>query len=189
MDLQIANWFYQTFGSNEIFLKIIKAITHLGDAISIITIIAIMLIFKKTRKVGIYAAISVLIAFLINNYLLKTLIDRERPYEINPELLNVMNLVGYEMPSGSSMPSGHSLASMTLAFSIFLHNKKYGIMAIVLSVIIGLTRMILCVHFLTDVLVGFIIGIMFAIMFHYLIKFIIKKYMARKGENKWKKLC
>ena len=75
---------------------------------------------------------------------------------------------------------------MTLAVSVFMFSKKYGIVAIIVSVIIGLTRMILCVHFLTDVLVGFVVGIIFAILIHYLIKFITKKYLKKQGEIKWK---
>lgn len=180
MDLQIANWIYKTFGANEVILKIAKFITHFGDAISIITMIALLLIFKRTRKVGCFAMVSVLIAFLVNNYVLKILIARDRPYEANAELLKAIELAGYNLPSRHSMPSGHSLASMTLAVSIFMFNKKYGAIAIGVAVVIGMTRMILCVHYLTDVLVGFSVGILFAITMHYLIKFIIKKYLKRK---------
>lgn len=180
MDLQIANWIYKTFGANEVVLKIAKFITHFGDAISIITMIALLLIFKRTRKVGCFAMVSVLIAFLVNNYVLKILIARDRPYEANIELLKAIELAGYNLPSGHSMPSGHSLASMTLAVSIFMFNKKYGAISIGFAVVIGMTRMILCVHYLTDVLVGFAVGTLFAIMMHYLIKFIIKKYLKRK---------
>lgn len=180
MDLQIANWIYNTFGSNQTLLKIANVLTYLGDEITIILIIASLLIFKRTRKLGFYAAIAVMLAFVCNHFALKPIIARDRPYVTNPEFINALTLSGVKIPDSNSMPSGHSLASMALAISIFMFNKKFGIVSILLSVLCGITRMILCVHYLTDVLVGFAVGALFAIGCYYLLNFIIKKYLKRK---------
>lgn len=180
MDLRIANWIYDTFGSSKAMLTIANVLTHIGDAVTIIALIAILLIFKKTRKIGLYSMVAVLIAFSINNYVLKNIIERERPFVQNPELINALELISYKVPSGHSMPSGHANASMCLAVSVFMFDKKLGAFGISLSVICGITRMILCVHFLTDVLVGFAFGASVAIGIHYLMNFIIKKINERK---------
>lgn len=186
MDFQVANWFYNVFGDNKAVLTIAKIITHLGDVWSFVIIIAGLLIFKKTRKLGLYSLATVLLTFCFNEYVLKSVIDRARPYESHPEFITAIELAKYSFPSGSSMPSGHSTVTMCLAVCEFMFNKKIGIGAICISVIVGITRMILCVHYLTDVLVGFAIGIIFAIAVHYLLNLILKK---KEGFKKWKKLC
>ena len=183
MDLKIANWFYEVFGTSKTILKIAEIITHFGDAISIIAIVALLLIFKKTRKLGLYAMFTTLITFCFNNYFLKLIISRERPFVQMPELFSVIELIGYKIPSGYSMASGHAMVSMCLAVCIFLFNKKAGSIAIVISTIIGFTRLVLCVHFLSDVLVGFALGTIFAITIHYLIKLITKKYKEKRRKN------
>ena len=183
MDFQVANWFYSTFGNNKVILTIAKIITHIGDFWSIVAILAVLLAINKTRKLGVYALITVLITFLFNEYFLKLVIGRARPFESHPEFMSVLELAGYDIPNGSSMASGHSTVSMCLAVSVFMFHKKIGIGAISVSVICGLTRMILCVHYLTDVLVGFAVGIIFAIAMHYLIKFVQNKIERKVLEN------
>ena len=180
MDLKVANWIFDTFGSNKIFLKVANVLTHIGDAITIISIIALLLIFKKTRRLGFFSLVIVGISYLCNIVILKAIIARERPFVVCPDFMRAIELAGAKLPSGKSMPSGHSLATMTFAMTVFLFNKKIGIGAIVLSVVCGLTRMILCVHYLTDVLLGFALGIVFAIALYYLLKYLEKIYLKRK---------
>lgn len=180
MDLQIANWIFETFGSNKVFLKIAYVLTYIGDKWTIILILALLLAFKKTRKLGLYATVTVLITFSFNNYVLKNIIQRDRPFVENPEFLKVLELAGHGLPDSYSMPSGHSITSMCLAVSVFMFHKKIGIGAISLSVVCGITRMILCVHYFTDVLAGFLLGALFAIGIHYLMNLIIKKIKERK---------
>lgn len=183
MDFQVANWFYHSFGNSKAVLTIAKILTHLGDAWAFVIIIAGLLIFKKIRKLGLYSLATVLITFCFNEFVLKNIIDRARPYESHPEFLSVVELAKYSLPSGSSMPSGHSTVTMCLAVCVFMFNKKIGIGAICVSVLVGITRMILCVHYLTDVLVGFVIGIAFAIAVHYLMNLIYKKLERKDLKN------
>lgn len=185
MDFQVANWIYNTFGNNKVILNIAKIITHIGDIWSFVIIIAVLLAIKKTRKLGVYALITVLVTFCFNEYLLKLVVGRARPFESHPEFMSVFELAHYDIPSGSSMASGHSTVTMCLAVCVFMFHKKIGISAICLSVICGLTRLILCVHYLTDVLVGFAVGIAFAIALHYLIDLIYRKIKRKviKNEN------
>ena len=183
MDFQVANWFYNTFGNNKVILTIAKVITHIGDVWSFVVILAVLLAIKKTRKLGIYATVTVLITFCFNEYFLKLVVGRIRPFESHPEFMSVLELAGYDIPSGSSMASGHSTVTMCLAVCVFMFHKKIGIGTIALSVICGLTRLVLCVHYLTDVLVGFAIGIIFAVAIHYLINLVYKKIKRKDIEN------
>lgn len=180
MDMSISNWMFETFGSNKVFLKIAYVLTYIGDKWTVIAILALLLAFKKTRKIGLYATVTVLITFSSVNYIFKFIIQRDRPFVQNPELLAVLKTAGHGIPDSFSMPSGHSATSMCLAVSILMFNRKFGIGAVALAAICGLTRIILCVHFLTDVLVGFAIGILFAVLIHLLMNKIIKNIQNKK---------
>lgn len=184
MDLNIANWIFDTFGSSKAIATISKIITYLGNKWVIIAIVALLLIFKKTRKVGFYALVTVAITYGFNDFILKNIVKRDRPFVANPELLQMIELASYEIPDGYSMASGHSAVAMCLAVSVFMFHKKIGIGAIVAAVFVGVSRMMLCVHYLTDVLTGFALGIVFAIAIHYLLNYLLKLYVKKRGENK-----
>ena len=102
------------------------------------------------------------------NYLLKFLINRPRPYLVDPEILNILQ------GGGAAMPSGHTLSATIIAcfclFLIFSRTKKTWIKIVstfVFSAFVGLTmlsRMYLGQHYLTDTLAGLAIGIIFSLV-------------------------
>lgn len=62
---------------------IMKIITTLGDdGIFFIILGIVMLFFKKTRKVGVVCLGSLLVMTLLNNEMLKPLMERPRPYNL-----------------------------------------------------------------------------------------------------------
>lgn len=139
---------------NPIISQIFIFITSLGDRGYIW--IAIGLVFictKKYRRYGILLLITLLITSLIGEGLLKHLIMRPRPFEVN-EALNIL----ISKPPSYSFPSGHSASSVAAATIIFQGNKKMGIGAIILAFLICLSRILLLVHYPTDVLGGALLG-------------------------------
>ena len=139
---------------NPILDKIMIAITSLGNAGLIWIGIAVGLLFvKKTRKCGILMLISLALGLIIGNGFLKNIIARERPCWIDE---NIKLLI--PRPDDYSFPSGHTLASFEAAVMIYLHNKKWGIISLILAVAIAFSRMYLFVHFPTDILAGMILG-------------------------------
>ncbi len=67
--------------------------------------------------------------------------------------------------SGFSFPSSHSSFSMVLGVVIYSINKKLGIVVITSSLLIGLSRIILGVHFTLDILFGWLLGIIVGLIF------------------------
>ena len=145
----------QEIFSCEFLDKVFPIITKLGDeGLLWIALAVIFLFFKKTRKIGITMGLSLLIGYLVGNLFLKNVIARVRPYNLNTEaVLLIPKLKSF------SFPSGHTLSSFEGATSIFLRNKKWGIPALVLAVLIAFSRMYLYVHYPTDVLAGILLGI------------------------------
>ena len=154
--------------------KIMVGITYFGEkGIFWITIGLLLLFFKKTRKCGIFMLVSITIGFIIGNVFLKNIVARQRPCWIDTSIdLLVAN------PKDFSFPSGHTLASFEAAITILLFNKKWGIPALILAILVGVSRLYLFVHFPTDVLGGAILGTIIACCVYHL---------GNKIESKFKK--
>jgi undecaprenyl-diphosphatase len=59
----------------------------------------------------------------------------------------------------TSFPSGHSTFAFALAFSIFLYDKKYGSIFLIMAFLVSLGRIFTGVHFPFDIFIGAIIGV------------------------------
>ena len=110
LDGNILLWI-QDYLRNDFLNVVMKIITALGNA-GIIWILSavIMLCFKKTRKVGIMVAMALIGSLIINNLILKNLVQRIRPYEV---VEGLKNLIGKQ--SDFSFPSGHTGSSIAAA--------------------------------------------------------------------------
>ena len=151
-----------------------KAITKLGDGgIFWITLAIILLFFEKTRICGICMLVALVMGALVTNVVLKPLVARPRPFQIND---SVRLLVG--APHDYSFPSGHSQASFAAATAIYCNYKKWGIAALILAGLIAFSRLYLYVHFPTDVLAGMLIGIAIGAL--------ISRYVKEKTEGRRK---
>ncbi len=135
----------------------------------IFTTIMIMA-FAKNRKNGFYIGLNVLICFLLNQTF-KMIFTRTRPVDIN---LIVEN--------GYSFPSGHSMVSLAFyGFFIYIIAHKrikkkkkilYCLLLALLTLLIGISRIYLGVHYASDVLAGFALSMAYLIIY---IKLFYKK--------------
>jgi undecaprenyl-diphosphatase len=157
---------------------VMPVITRFGDGgIFWIAIAVVLLLFKKTRKIGLTMGIALAMGFIIGNLTLKNIVARTRPYDLNPAFPLLI-----EKLSDFSFPSGHTLASFEASVSIFLYNKKFGTAAVILAVLIALSRLYLYVHYPTDVLASVIIGTTLAIVSFVIVKKIYAKF-EKKSES------
>ena len=146
---------------------VMKGITHLGDPIIIIIFCLILLIVPKLRKsiaLPIYMAI---ISSAVFNTLLKYIFARNRP--------NILQLIS---ESGYSFPSGHAMNNAALYTMLILLIWRYAknnflkiilsFICVVLTILIGYSRIYLGVHYACDVLAGWLLGFALS-MFAYFI--------------------
>lgn len=139
---------------------VMQGITHLGDGgIFWIILSVLLLLFKKTRKVGLCCALALIFDLLVVNIILKPMIARIRPYEIIKEITILTH-----QPGDHSFPSGHSAGSFACAWAFFraFNKKKWGVAVLVLAALVALSRLYVGVHYPTDVLGGIVIGIILA---------------------------
>lgn len=161
---------------NPILDKIMIFITQLGDdGLFWIGIGIVCLVIKKHRRMGLQVLLSMLCTFIVGNLILKNIFARQRPCAIDP---SIELLIPY--PSEFSFPSGHTMNGTTAAIALFLNNKKIGVPAIMIAVLIAFSRMYHFVHFPTDILGGFCIGFAMAILVNY----VFDKVEERKASTK-----
>lgn len=138
-------------------------ITILGESYTIIILlIAILLIKRKTVGYSLLFLTSLSAAI---NFCLKNLIQRARP--IGQFVTNL--IINYKFPSSYSFPSGHSQTSLVFYFMLgylIINNyykgknkKLYLSFFTILPILIMISRVILGVHYFTDVLASLIIAI------------------------------
>lgn len=141
---------------------VVPLLTKLGNGGILWILCALALLaYPKTRKntrrdarrAGLAVACALLLQLLVCNLLLKPLVARPRPYSYRPELqLLIPFLTDY------SFPSGHTGASIAATAALFFRGNRLWIPALVMSVLIGFSRLYLYVHFPSDVLFGALIG-------------------------------
>lgn len=137
---------------------VLPIITTLGNkGIIWIVLGVVLLLRKRTRRLGIMVLLALAMCLIIGNITLKPLIGRIRPFDIN----TVMEIL-ISKPKDFSFPSGHTMSSFAAATVIFLKNRKAGIGALILASVIGFSRLYLYVHYPSDVLGGLLIGVMIA---------------------------
>ncbi|WP_142316931.1 phosphatase PAP2 family protein [Bacillus toyonensis] len=157
----------------ESSLTFFSYFTKLGSAIGIVTILIIsLLVFWQKRY---YAAMivypmGILITHLVNKGI-KEIVKRERP-----SLNEALDALGYSFPSGHAMLSIMTFGFLTyiIAANLKCVTGKYVITILmgILIVSIGLSRVILNVHYPTDILAGYCIGgilLIIAIYYHRLL--------------------
>ncbi len=171
---------------SELLDSIMLAITTLGD-IGILWIVTGILLLaipaigkedekhvKMRRKMGICMLLAMLLNLICGNLVLKNLVQRPRPSWIDTSVVPLIS------PHDYSFPSGHTSASFAAACSIFMYNKKSGIVAYIVASLIAFSRMYLFVHFPTDILGGIVLGTACAIV----VKYCLEKYLSNKEKSK-----
>lgn len=93
----------------------------------------------------------------IISQVLKYTINRERPYEKYPLLINPYD----KTESGKSFPSGHTSTAFSLAASLSIEYKKWYVVvpAYTYAAAVGYSRLYLGEHYPSDVLAGAVVGI------------------------------
>ena len=149
-----------SFGGHAKVVEAIRDTTALGGVLlrNLFALGAVVaLLFLKLRREAVLFALTVMTGWLANTGL-KQLVGRERP-EIVPHLMEA---------GGESFPSGHSFnaavvyIAMAIAFAALSrrHSVRYLLIgsAMVLSALVAGSRVILGVHFPSDVLAGWLGG-------------------------------
>ena len=165
IDNIIAQWAYDIRGSKDSFMFWFnRIITELGYTYFVISIISLMGIIWKFKSKTWFFGITILMSWIFQK-IIKAIINRPRPDDT----------MWWMTESSSSFPSGHSItvACVFILLIYFVLTSetvklwiKYLISALSILAIffVGFSRIILGVHYFTDVIGGLIFGAIFALL-------------------------
>lgn len=156
-DLQLLLWCVRAQGYKR-FIAFVRIISRSGDGYMQLLLPGLIALIEPMN--GNNFLLLVLLAFVIERpiyFVLKHSLKRRRPPEVIPYFASVVT------PSDKfSFPSGHTMAAFLLASLCCL---TYGVAAYPLYIwagMVGCSRVILGVHFPTDILAGASLGIALA---------------------------
>ncbi len=162
MDQAILNFYHSVHDKlgtpMDVFMQLF---TKLGDGGIFLIILALcLMLFKKTRKVGIGMLGGIIIGALFTNVCIKNIVARPRPYVFWNECSEwVKDIWHWKPESEFSFPSGHTTAAMASMTPIFFFcNKKKSWTVFLFVIAIGATRNYIMVHYPSDILGGIIVG-------------------------------
>lgn len=153
--------------------KIFLIITNLGSPYVLILLTLLSFLLKNKKLSFIITANLGLITII--NQVLKFIVKRPRPSD-----LFLIVETGYSFPSGHSMVSLSFYGLLIYFIYKYFKNKKLKIFLITLLsliiILIGISRVYLGVHFVSDVISGFLLSLSYLIIFIKVInKFILKE--------------
>lgn len=180
-DLPILDWIQANLKS-AFLNEVMPIITMFGDGgIFWIACAVILLCIPKTRKTGLGMGFALIMGLIVCNVTLKPLVGRIRPYDFQEQLGVVIPLLTERMHD-FSFPSGHTIASFEAATVLLINNKKLGIPAMILAVLIAFSRLYLYVHYPTDVIFSVFAGILFAFLGNWLAGKVMARFPGKKGK-------
>ncbi len=158
-DQTILDWFLGI--QNPLLTAIMRFFTVIGEGGAVWILLAVLfLCYRKTRKIGVVLSVALILCLFTGNILLKNIVARPRPcWRVDVPML-------IAIPRDYSFPSGHTMSSVAAAVSLFLWDRKWGIVALVVAILISVSRMYFYVHYPTDVLAGAAIGVLLAFLAH-----------------------
>lgn len=137
-------------------------ITKLGNVAFILGLILGVIIYFRNKEAILYALLAA--DCTLTNKIIKHIVRRERP--------NILRLIEQ---GGYSYPSGHAMISMCMyGYAIYVVNrniknktlkKVLNILLGVLIISIGLSRVYVGVHYISDVIAGYILAIIILILY------------------------
>ncbi len=163
--------YFQSIAGNAALDLAMQSISEIGDVYYMLIFAIILLIIKKTRRIGLALMILLVLATLLTGYI-KCGVDRDRPsldYEGTPfpiELSQDTFALFCEGSFNASYPSGHAaratIFGVILGFALSQRFPRGCYLLLLYPLLMSISRIYVIHHFPMDVIGGTILGIMLA---------------------------
>jgi len=160
VDHHAATWLNSLVAGHPAAVRVVKAVTWLGSGGVLWTLTgaaAVVLAIRRRWRLAIYLLVAGAGALTLDP-VLKALVGRLRPVVAHPVAHG----------NGNSFPSGHSLGSFVCYGALFLvflpvvggtWRRVFTAAIVMLIAAIGISRLLLGVHYISDVLGGWTLGL------------------------------
>lgn len=182
-EMHLMEWLQAHIGTSGILFTILSNLSAFGEQLLLVVIMGFFY-WGLSKEFGKYIGINILV---VNVWfpMIKNVAKRLRPYfveEYNVKLLRLIDKSTDPMDvaaQGYSFPSGHSANSATVYGSLAAHEKKrkwLWVLAFVLPLLVGFSRVYVGAHFPTDVFCGWALGALIVLLI---------PILRKKIENRW----
>ncbi len=169
-DLIIFRAFNNLSGKSNILDKFVIFCSEYSGYVYLLIVALILLRnFKKNIHTIIEICISGFLARIVIAEAIRFFFYPDRPF-VN---FNVNQLLHHS--ASGSFPSGHAIFFFAVSMSIFLWDKKIGVVGLSISLLIGLSRVLGGIHWPSDILVGAGLGMITAVIVNKIIKCYLKQ--------------
>lgn len=107
---------------------------------------------KIKKETVLHALFACLVAYLATEFI-KYLFPTIRPFQVS----NIVPLTA-TIPGDGAFPSTHTAVAFALSVTILKHDKKVGILYLIMAGIVGIARIFAHVHYPIDIIAGALIG-------------------------------
>jgi undecaprenyl-diphosphatase len=159
-------WFQSHWRDQERLNRFMIGITDAGETLYLTAVtllgVGLFLVWRRVPTAILFVATALAAGVLDRGF--KYLVDRPRPEVAFPLI---------PAPTLPSFPSGHAListavyVSLALLMAARLRRRWLGYLlvaaALLLAFVVGISRLYLCVHYVTDVLAGWAAGLALAL--------------------------
>ena len=171
-------WFQSLGGEKSFLYYLMNFISMFGEEMMLVGIVGLIYWgFDKRRgeKIG-----FMMIGATLLNPMIKNIVCRTRPFDSVAEIQNLRDVDGYSFPSGHSSGS----ASTFVGTAVTYKDKKFKWMialAVVIPVLVALSRTYLGAHYPTDVVAGLALGVAIVFLVDFLYRIVPNKYFLYGG--------
>lgn len=162
---------FQKAAGNPIIDLTMQSITEIGDVFYILIFSIVIIILKKTRRIGVSLLISLIFVTLLTGYI-KCGVDRERPdldflgtpfvIEVGQDTFALFCEGGYN----ASYPSGHAaraaVLGVILGYALSVKYPRGCYLLLLYPFLMSISRMYVLQHYPMDVIGGSILGVLVA---------------------------
>ena len=165
-EMKLMEWLQAHIGTSGFGFWILSNLSAFGEQMLLVAIMGFFY-WGLNKEFGKYLGVNILMVNIWNP-MIKNVALRLRPYfveEYNVQLLRLIDSGADPMDiaaQGYSFPSGHSSNAATIYGSLAVHEKNrrwLWVLAIVLPLLVGFSRVFVGAHFPTDVIWGWVLGI------------------------------
>ncbi|MYB30548.1 MAG: phosphatase PAP2 family protein [Cenarchaeum sp. SB0663_bin_5] len=159
----------QNTGGDETIDFLIQITTETGDVIYMLVLAIILLIVRRTRRIGITLMILLVISTILAGYI-KCGVDRDRPQEqydaihLPVEVSRDTFALFCEGGATASYPSGHAIRStiiaILLAYALSMRFPRGALLLFIYPASVSISRVLVLQHYPTDVIAGIILGVL-----------------------------
>jgi len=142
------------FSSVKLIRYFFKFISRLGDGLFWYLLMAGLLVYENfltiipVMHMAVFGGLGTLIYLILKNK-----IARPRPFEVNQAILMQGKVL-----DRFSFPSGHTMHAVIFSLIAIHYYPFLELPLIMMTILISLSRVILGLHYVSDVLISFIIG-------------------------------